>query len=343
MFRAIDNFLDTADFTVLYLMNLWYGYRDVLAPGRATQPRRGSSRSSTGSPIRSPPGSSTSATTGRRTTASSSTPTSTSPARRSRTRRVHVRRQHRRGTAQRPARASASGCTRRCGTASPSGTPTSTTRRRHADCRCGCPTIVSVHVINPMILLSPVADLHNRQSPLEAACQNFLSGCRLIDQRTHQNQCVDPPPRQVFKGILTILGTHIHAREEQAIARRPCRLFDAGRVLPKVRVVQVEDDEADRMCCPGAQRTCAGIRHIPELFDCRINPCAFCGEIGTLPSAWPLTTYETVPRGTPAMRVMLFCVGRFIEWDVARRPWQRTDGKGYWGDYTCQLTRASCC
>ena len=31
-FRAIDNFWDTTDFTVLYLLNLWYGYGDVLAP-----------------------------------------------------------------------------------------------------------------------------------------------------------------------------------------------------------------------------------------------------------------------------------------------------------------------
>jgi len=30
-FRAIDNFWDTTDFTVLYLLNLWYGYGEVLA------------------------------------------------------------------------------------------------------------------------------------------------------------------------------------------------------------------------------------------------------------------------------------------------------------------------
>ena len=34
-FRAIDNFVDTTDFDVLYLMNLWYGYRDDAPP--ATQ------------------------------------------------------------------------------------------------------------------------------------------------------------------------------------------------------------------------------------------------------------------------------------------------------------------
>ena len=33
IFRAIDNFWDTTDFTVLYLLNLWYGYGDALAPG----------------------------------------------------------------------------------------------------------------------------------------------------------------------------------------------------------------------------------------------------------------------------------------------------------------------
>ena len=35
IFRAIDNFWDTTDFTVLYLLNLWYGYGDALAPGTA--------------------------------------------------------------------------------------------------------------------------------------------------------------------------------------------------------------------------------------------------------------------------------------------------------------------
>lgn len=31
-FSKIDNFVDTADFDLLYLMNLWYGYRDLLSP-----------------------------------------------------------------------------------------------------------------------------------------------------------------------------------------------------------------------------------------------------------------------------------------------------------------------
>ncbi len=31
-FQHIDDYSDTADFTVMYLLNLWYGYRDVLSP-----------------------------------------------------------------------------------------------------------------------------------------------------------------------------------------------------------------------------------------------------------------------------------------------------------------------
>ncbi len=31
-FEKIDDFVDTADFDLLYLLNLWYGYRDVLTP-----------------------------------------------------------------------------------------------------------------------------------------------------------------------------------------------------------------------------------------------------------------------------------------------------------------------
>ena len=88
IFRAIDNFWDTTDFTVLYLLNLWYGYGDALAPGTRRCDRAAAARrSSTGTPSRPHPVSSTTSGTGRRTTGSSSTSTNTSPATRSPTRR----------------------------------------------------------------------------------------------------------------------------------------------------------------------------------------------------------------------------------------------------------------